>query len=656
MISARVALTRGAACSRRPWLGALLVAAAHAFPAGAADQRAAEALVFLVQYIGVDYGLAVRDDRITDAFEYREMVTFSARAIEEYERLTGGAGDPATRAGLRHLEGLIQGLGPATDVRAEAARLVTALIAEFGVPAAPLASPDLDRGRALFESGCAPCHGPLGAGDGFGDPEMAPPPGSFRGERMNLISPHQVANAIRFGIDGTAMPAYEGAWSKAEMWDVAFWLLTLRTDFDPAGSGFELPVSLGELARSSNDELLARYEGDFPTVQRADVDRLRAAPPPFRPEDAPAAAAAAPPATPSSAAPLDLDADVAFAARLESAFSRVAAEIAPGLAGVTIYARVPDDAEPPAAEAHWTVPEADLNRYPGYRPVAIASGFFLTADGWVVTARSALLDPGTGQPAELIDIEQADNRHDRARLVAAEPTVDLALLKIEPRSPTVPVRLGDGAAMRVGHWALALADPPGVQRSFIAGTIASRPVRDCYQELRLATLIQTSLRVQRHSFGGPLANIRGEVIGLLVPRDPTAPTGTAPEEAYALPIDLVLTLFEPLRLAESRRSPWLGIAVQNLDWRLRRQLAAAPRTGIWAENVFQPSPAWDAGLRPGDFLVRVGDQRMLAVEDYQRAIYLGGIGATVDVEVFRDGETTILPMTIVERPANALTR
>jgi len=269
-----------------------------------------------------------------------------------------------------------------------------------------------------------------------------------------------------------------------------------------------------------------------------------------------------------------------------------------------------------------------------------------------------LLDPTTGEPAERIDVEIENTRHEEARLVALEPTVDMAVLKVEVPFAVRPVRVGDASRLRIGDWVIAIGDPPGVERTFAPGNVASPAIRDCYQEQRTATLIQTSLAISAQSYGGPLVDIHGEVVGLAVPpRDEPSALGIPSSPAVrALPIQLALTLFEPLRVAETRRSPWIGISVLNLTWRIRREMDSSPQTGIYIENVFDPSPASIAGVRPGDVLVRIDDRRIFAVQDFQKALYLSGIGTKITLELFRDGALFTREVTITDRPPEATTR
>jgi S1-C subfamily serine protease len=250
------------------------------------------------------------------------------------------------------------------------------------------------------------------------------------------------------------------------------------------------------------------------------------------------------------------------------------------------------------------------------------------------------------EQSDLIDVEIGEV-HVRARLVGMEPTVDLAVLSVDAPVPLQPATLADSDRVRVGQWAIAVGDPPGAARFFSPGTIAARPERDCYQEHRTSTLLQSSAVLAPEGYGGPLVDLRGEVVGLTVP---------GPGGASALPMNLVGTLYRALKVKESSRSPWIGISVLDLSAALRRRLPSAPLTGIYIDDVFEPSPASRAGIRAGDVLTRMDDHRIFAVSDFQRWLYLLGIDASVRLEIFREGKTLLLDIPIEQRPPSATMR
>lgn len=176
--------------------------------------------------------------------------------------------------------------------------------------------------------------------------------------------------------------------------------------------------------------------------------------------------------------------------------------------------------------------------------------------------------------------------------------------------------------------------------------------------------MQSSLSIHPESYGGPLVNIRGEIVGMNVPPpgeiDPEAMRRARSSE-YALPINLAMNIYEALKISETRKSPWLGISVLELAAVHRRKNSTGespplPRTGVYIDDVFDPSPAARAGIRVGDSLVAIDGNRLFSVLDFQKWLYLSGIGRSVRLEIFREQETLEKKATIEERPQSATTR
>jgi serine protease Do/serine protease DegQ len=229
------------------------------------------------------------------------------------------------------------------------------------------------------------------------------------------------------------------------------------------------------------------------------------------------------------------------------------------------------------------------------------------------------------------------------RLVGAEPSINLAVLKVEDREKFQPVKIAASNSVAVGHWAIAIGDPPGPGTAFATGSVSAVPSRQCYQEQRSATLLTSSARVPSGAVGGPLLNIHGEVIGISLPRL----LGSGPN--FALPMQLAMTLYEPLLVRESKRSPWIGVSV-------RQRGSGARVEGVLIDDVFDPSPASRAGIRAGDVLLSAGQDKMQTVSDFQRWLYLNGIGATVTIRIWHEFEISERTITIEERPASATMR
>jgi len=363
----------------------------------------------------------------------------------------------------------------------------------------------------------------------------------------------------------------------------------------------------------------------------------------------------------------------ALARQLEDVFVQVAARVEPSVVTIQAYRHDPDwYAEQLARAADdfgWRVRNEDLLRYQDHRPVGIGgSGFVMHEDGYLMSLRQVVLDPDSGEPADILDVELLGNVHHEARLVAAEPTIDLAILQIFSPTPIPPLPLTNSSAVKPGQWAIGFGDPEGSERTFAVGHVSLQPMRDCYQDELSATYLQTSLHLPRGARGGPVTTLDGEVIGIA-----TSPgwDGTADAErhsggeeysvplnsGYALPINLASAIWKSLLFRESRRSPWLGISVRPLDLELRRTFPDPPRHGIYIDNVFVPSPASELGIEVGDVLLRLDGEDIRNPYDFQRILYRVGADGETTVEVVTPDGDRIEERTVIrERPPEATTR
>ena len=366
------------------------------------------------------------------------------------------------------------------------------------------------------------------------------------------------------------------------------------------------------------------------------------------------------------------DPAIRLATQLQDAFAAVADKVGPSVVSISVFTEDPDwtrDKLTAREGADWVAANPYELLYPGFRRTRAGSGVVVSSDGYILTTHDNLID-ADGEVARILDVELPGDVHALANVAGAEPTINLAVLSIEVGDSVelTPATLGDSDAARVGHWAIAMGDPYGAERTYAAGTIAAQAARQCYQEELSRTLMQSSVRIHPEAYGGPLVDIRGQVIGINVPR-PLGETlvDPSPGSEYALPINLVTGIYEALKEKGSTSSPWLGTSVLELDTVRRRWIEEGktvvlpetkyyPGVGIWVDNVYDPSPASKNDIRVGDFLVKIDGNFLFGPYDFQKWIYLAGIGETIRVELFRDGESLEVEVVLEERPASATPR
>ncbi|HKJ70840.1 MAG TPA: c-type cytochrome, partial [Gammaproteobacteria bacterium] len=240
-------------------LVSLLVLLLPAGPAWSADgsdtQQRLERLVQILDYVGVDYAGAVKDGEVINAGEYGEMEDFVGRARELAQQLPQGADREALLKGLEGLGQAVESRADPATVRKRSSDLEQLLLARFPVKKAPASPPDMARGKQLFQSHCASCHGAEGRGDGPQAAGLQPPPTDFHDEqRVFQRSPFGFFTTITHGLDGTAMSGFGDRLSAAQRWDLAFYVASIPFDAATARAG------KGQL-RAHADEWARRVPG-----------------------------------------------------------------------------------------------------------------------------------------------------------------------------------------------------------------------------------------------------------------------------------------------------------------------------------------------------------------------------------------------------------
>jgi high-affinity iron transporter len=251
----------------------------------------AQQLVFLLQYVGSDYGGAVENGRIVDDAEYRENREFTALIVERFRQLRSTmppAKLPSLEKAIQKLDKLVSARADARLVKEVTEAAIPLAIEVFSLPSFPRERPDPELASHLYTESCTPCHGAHGAGDGPRAKELDPRPARFTDPaRMNTVAPYLFYNAITLGIPNTAMASFSDSLSDQERWDLAFylWTFALRRGEDEPGT--VLSLSLRDLATRSSADLVpevvrqtaARGQSIDETGALAWLARLRAHPP-----------------------------------------------------------------------------------------------------------------------------------------------------------------------------------------------------------------------------------------------------------------------------------------------------------------------------------------------------------------------------------------
>jgi len=227
-----------------------------------AQENTPRVLVHILDYLSQDYAGAVGDGKVLNKAEYQEQVEFSGSALRIAKQLEQTRSDEKLLRQLEELQASILAKQDPQKVAALSRQAQAQVIQNSKLEIAPPQWPSLDKAKPLFAQNCASCHGESGKGDGPAAQSLQPPPVSFFNEqRIAGLSPFQVFNSIRLGIEGTAMPAFSQL-SDQEVWALSFYVLSLRYEgLEEANAAAPIPsLSLDEIASSSDHAILEKYQ------------------------------------------------------------------------------------------------------------------------------------------------------------------------------------------------------------------------------------------------------------------------------------------------------------------------------------------------------------------------------------------------------------
>lgn len=226
----------------------------------------ANRILSLVDYIGGDYGNAVKDGQIINTAEYSEMLEFSSGVESLFVTMKSDDGDKAgIESDLKELSALIENKAPVGEVESLSRTIKGKIIKSYNIVPHPAEAPSYSSGIAIFEKSCAQCHGAQGAGDGPLSPGLDPAPANFTNPEVSVgLSPFKVFNTVTFGIEGTGMPSFPSL-TDEEKWDAAFYVLALGYNEREVAEGetiaAKLPGDMKDyktLATLSNGEINER--------------------------------------------------------------------------------------------------------------------------------------------------------------------------------------------------------------------------------------------------------------------------------------------------------------------------------------------------------------------------------------------------------------
>lgn len=260
---------------------------------------------------------------------------------------------------------------------------------------------------------------------------------------------------------------------------------------------------------------------------------------------------------------------------------------------------------------------------------SLGSGVVVDAGkGYVLTNNHVV------EGADDISVTIASGRTVKAKLIGTDPDTDLAVLQI-PAEGLTALPLADSGKLRVGDFVVAIGEPFGLGQTVTSG-IVSALGRSGLRGTGYQNFIQTDASINPGNSGGPLVNLRGELVGInsMI----YSPSGGNVGIGFAIPSNLAADVMRQLvQFGEVKRGA-LGVEAQDVTPELANMLGLGDSRGAVVTRVRAGSPAETSGLKPGDVVVALNGKRVAGEQDLHNIEGLTPAGATVDVDVLRDGK------------------
>ncbi len=274
------------------------------------------------------------------------------------------------------------------------------------------------------------------------------------------------------------------------------------------------------------------------------------------------------------------------------------------------------------------------------RRVGLGSGVIVSPEGYLLTNHHVV------DQATEIEVQLADGRQARARLVGSDPETDIAVLRIDLDALPV-VTLGDVRALQVGDAVLAIGNPFNVGQTVTAGIVSALD-RKQDGSSPFQNFIQTDAAINPGNSGGALVNAAGQLVGINTAI--YSRTGGSMGIGFAVPVDTARQVMEALVRGGIVRRGWIGVEPRDLSAELAETLKLPVSTGVLIAGVQQNGPAARGGVQPGDVVVRVGDTPVSNTSELLAAVAALQPQSASTLAVQRGAQTLELPVVVAERP------
>ncbi|EMJ89337.1 serine protease MucD family protein [Leptospira meyeri serovar Semaranga str. Veldrot Semarang 173] len=271
----------------------------------------------------------------------------------------------------------------------------------------------------------------------------------------------------------------------------------------------------------------------------------------------------------------------------------------------------------------------------------LGSGIVLNEDGYIMTNHHVI------QNMDKFTVKLKNKKEFEAKLIGADETADIALLKIDaPKGTLTPSLIGDSHKVRVGNWAIAIGAPLGFEQSFTVGVVSA--IQRGGIDASGLSYIQTDAAINQGNSGGPLLNIRGEVIG--INRLIVSQSGGSEGIGFAIPINEARRVAEEIKTNGKVTRPWIGVGLDPVNEKYIEQLKLKDNKGAVVRQIMKGSPADKAGLKLFDVIVEIGGKQIQSPEELVSFVRSSKTGKPIEIKIIRNKNEILTSITPEQKP------
>jgi len=270
---------------------------------------------------------------------------------------------------------------------------------------------------------------------------------------------------------------------------------------------------------------------------------------------------------------------------------------------------------------------------------SLGSGVIIDPSGTIVTNDHVI------RGASAVHVVLADGRQIDAEVVGADAQNDLAVLRIQSKTPLPAAKLGTSSDLMIGETVVAIGSPFGLTKTVTSGVLSAMGRSFKANDQLYIDFLQTDAAINPGNSGGPLLNLDGEVVGIN-----TAIFSGAQGIGFAIPVDKVRRIVQELKSFGKVRPAWVGINAMDLTAATARKLGWDRSDGVLVESVDPGSPAAQAGVHPGDIVAELGGSPVKDADELQARLRGYPARAAMPLVLFRDGQSVQVTVTPTEFP------